>query len=201
MYAKMKNIKMPLKFTPFVKFFCEFAKKFTFFSVLSAFILLNLTACSTLERYLALALQSGIISIESGTQASSNGDLSSANTAKKADKRTSAKMDTLYKAILSEVKECQSLQDKFNACAAAEYNNGKIYKILVYSKREVEIGVKTLQETQSNTLDTGLIYCEAFDEECYKMSFLESDSGQTQEFKGQNALKLIKEHFEMDMSF
>lgn len=173
--------------------------------ILVFIIALNFSACATLDKYLTLFLQSGMISVENKSSSSSasgsisSNDIASTSTAKKADRQTSAMMDELYKGILGEVKECQSLNDKFGECAAAEYNNGKIYKILVYSKREVGIGIKTLQEGQGD-LDTGLIYCNALDELCEKMSFKDG-AKQRQTFQGVEALKAMREYFEMDMSF
>ena len=144
-----------------------------------------------------------MISVENKSSSSSSvssDDFISTSTAKKADKQTSAMMNEIYKAVLGEVKECQSLNDKFGECAMAEYNNGKIYKILVYSQREVGIAIRTLAENASSELDTGLLYCVVFEESCDKISFKDGLE-QRQQFKGNEALNLMREYFEMDIGF
>ena len=180
------------------KFHKEHPIKPLIFFAAVIFIALNFSACSTIDKYLTLFLQSGIVSVENS--ASSSNDFTSTSLAKKADKQTSAMMNEIYKAVLSEVKECQSLNDKFGECAMAEYNNGKIYKILVYSKREVGIATRTLAENASSELDTGLLYCVVYDEECDKISFKDGLE-QRQKFKSNEALNLMREYFEMDIGF
>lgn len=155
-------------------------------------------ACATLDKYLALFLQSGMISAKQKDNSLSNTDI--ASTSKKADSQTNALMNEMYKGVLSEVKECQSINDKFNKCATAEYNNGKIYKILVYSQREVGIAIRTLAEFSNSDLNTGLVYCVVFDEECDKISFKDGVEHR-KHFKGDEALRVIREYFEMDISF
>lgn len=168
------------------------------------FIALNFNACATLDKYLTLFLQSGMISVESKSASSSTSSgvssVASTRAAKKADSQTTAMMNEIYKAVLSEVKECQSLNDKFGECTMAEYNNGKIYKILVYSKREVGIAIRTLAENANTQQDTGLLYCEVYNEKCDKISFKDSQE-QRHEFQGDEALNLMREYFEMDISF
>lgn len=159
-------------------------------------IILFLTACTgtlnLFDKCLTLNFRSGV--------SVANKESLNANSAKKADETISAIMNEIYQALLDEVKEYQSINDKFGECATAEYNNGKIYKILAYSKKEVLIAAKTLQESQSYILDTGILSCSMLDEECYKLTLIEQTQPK-QHFKGQQALDLMKEYFEMDMSF
>lgn len=76
----------------------------------------------------------------------------------------------------------------------------RFIKSLLTQKKEVLIAAKTLQESQSYILDTGILSCSMLDEECYKLTLIEQTQPK-QHFKGQQALDLMKEYFEMDMSF
>ena len=73
--------------------------------ILAFIIALNFSACATLDKYLTLFLQSGMISVENKSSSSSasgsisSNDIASTSTAKKVDRQTNAMMDELYKDI------------------------------------------------------------------------------------------------------
>ena len=216
------------KFTPFCvnlcEFFYKFARKFTPkikharvkwcklpLALFSAFILLNLTACSTFDcinisfrgsKTQGIYGLGGINSSNGAARNNANACIADPACAKEADKAVAQLMNEYYAGVLQVegVKECKSWDDKINGvCAAAEYYLGKIYKVLVYALREVKIAAKTLQAGQDG-LDTGFIICSLHKAQSCDILSLTSGKGEVSHYEGEAALRLMREHFGSDMN-